>query len=213
MFLFVTNSFSLLAGLFVWLLNPIICSVHIFNSNSNTLLVSQAKTIPKIDAKIPENLYPCLPKQNAQRLELIAINTTNRSNQLSYYIVGVYNQPEPLSQDEAPELNYQETLVAIDEIGCQVIIPKEKFGMATLTKYLPKTTAYELSLEYRRQAITQAGGRDKYQQLIEEAALNSTPGDFSIYFPEDVWALKKLGIKLPANIKIINHTNRYYLIY
>ena len=102
MFLFVTSSFSLLAGLFVWLLNPIIGSVHIFNSNSNTVLVSQAKTIPKIDAKIPENLYPCLPKQNAQRLELIDINTTNISNQLSYYIVGVYNQPEPLSQDEAP---------------------------------------------------------------------------------------------------------------
>lgn len=209
MFSAISGSIALLTGLSIWLLNPIFDSIYLPNSNLNATieLVSQTKSIPEIDPNIPGNLYPCLPQQGVQKLELRAKFTTKEIENIDYYIVGVNNQPQSLSQNEAPTPSYQQTLVAIDEIGCQVIIPKEKYGTATLTMYIPKSSAYDLSLEYRRQAIAKAGGKNEYQKIIEETQLNSTPGDFSIYFPEDLWALKKLGIRLPDKIKIINHIN------
>lgn len=209
MFLAISSSIALLTGLSIWLLSPISSSIYLSNSNltATSELISQIKSIPEIDPNIPKHLYPCLPQQGIQKLELKAKVTTTKTKKIDYYIVGVNNQTQSLSEDKAPLPNYQQTLVAIDEIGCQVIIPKEKYGTATLTMYIPKSSAYDLSLEYRSQAIAKAGGKDKYQKIMEETQLNSTPGEFSIYFPEDVWALKKLGIKLSASIKIINHIN------
>lgn len=207
MFLAVSSSITLLTGLSVWLLSPIFSSSYLSNSNSNStaVFVSQAEPKPEFDPNIPKKLYPCLPKKNVQKMELRAKVTTNKTNQISYYLVGVYNQPQSLSPDETPEPSYQETVVVIDEIGCQVIVPKEKYGTATLTMYIPQSAAYELSLEYHRRAFAKAGGREKFQQLLWEEEQDSTPGDFPVYFPEEVWALKKLGVKLPPNIKVINH--------
>ena len=207
MFLAVSSGIALLTGLSIWLLSPTFSSSYFSNSNSNStaVFVSQAEPTPEFDPDIPKKLYSCLPKKDVQRMELRAKTTTNKTSQISYYLVGVHNQIQSLNSDEILKPNYQETVVLIDEIGCQVIVPKEKYGTATLTMYMPKTVAYELSLEYHRRAFAKAGGREKFQQLLWEEEQNSTPGDFPVYFPEEVWALKKLGVKLPPNNKINNN--------
>lgn len=196
------GSIFLLTVVSVWALAPFFANDQIPKPAAELVAQQQANQQAEIDKNIPKNLYPCLPQQGVQKLELRAKTTTEK---IDYYIVGVNNQPQPLSQDEAPTPNYQQTLVAIDEISCRVIIPKEKYGTATLTMYIPKSSAYELSLEFHRRAFVKAGGREKFQQILWEEEQNSTPGDFPVYFPEEVWALKKLGVKLPPNIKIINH--------
>lgn len=161
------------------------------NSDSTVTLVQA-----RIDNKIPKELYPCLPKQ-AQKLKLLAYTKANDS---SYYAVGVYQLPQYLNDSE-PQPEYQETLVKLDSIGCSVVVSKEKNGAVSLIQYVPEKVARELSLQIYKQAIEEAGGKDNFQNLILED--ENQAGYISYYFPEDVWALQQLGIRLPANIQIV----------
>ncbi len=204
MFLLVTIITFLVTVLLNWMFS-IIFNNHVFTPNihSTAILISQTEHKPQYDEKIPKSLYSCLPKQ-IQKAELRAKTTANQTN---YYLIGVYNQSQPLNQEQAPLPNYQESLVSSNDASCEIIIPKDKLGMASMTQYVPKEVAYDLSLQSRRQAIARVGGRKKYQELLLEDEQGSTPGDHTIYFPEDIWALKKLGIKLPTNIKVINNVD------
>lgn len=158
-----------------------------------------AKPSLEIDKNLPADLYPCLPKQE-KKIQLRAATT---HEQKKYYLVGLYGLPST-HQGVAVQPAYNETLVALDDIGCQVIVSKQKMGDASLTLYVPKTAAHNLMLQRYQKAIAEAGGKEKYQQLLLEEEQTSTPGDYSVYYPEDVWALNKLGIKLPKNIKVVN---------
>jgi hypothetical protein len=168
-----------------------------------TALSSPTNPTPKVtlvqtqvDNKIPKKLYACLPKQ-VQKLKLLAHSNTNNS---IYYLVGIYQLPQHFNGTEPPP-EYQETLVELDNIGCSVVISKEKKGAVSLTQYVSEKVARELSLQTYKQAIEEAGGKDKFQHLILED--ENQAGYISYYFPEDVWALQQLGIRLPANIQIV----------
>lgn len=158
-----------------------------------------AKPSLEIDKNLPTDLYPCLPKQEKK----IQLRATTTHSQKKYYLVGLYGLLST-HQGVAVEPSYNETLVALDNIGCQVIVSKQKMGDASLTLYIPKIAAYNLMLQRYQKAIAEAGGKEKYQQVLSEEEQTSTPGDYSVYYPEDVWALNKLGIKLPKNIKVVN---------
>jgi hypothetical protein len=177
------------------------CSLPVTSYLNNTRSSSKAVILvqaTQLDNNIPENLYPCLPKR-VRKLRLFA-HTTN--NNKSYYLVGVYNLPSSSLNEIDPLPEYQETLVALDDIGCLVIVPKEKLGAASLTQYIPEEIARELKLQRFRQAIVEAGGKQKLQKLIWEEENHENGASY--FFPEEAWALQQLGIQLPPNIKIVN---------
>lgn len=164
------------------------------SSNKAVVLVQATQ----FDNSIPKNLYPCLPKR-VRKLRLFAHTTSNKK---SYYLVGVYNLPSSSLNQIDPLPEYQETLVALDDIGCLVIVPKEKLGAASLTQYIPEEIARELKLQRFRQAIVEAGGKQKLQELIWEDENHEDAASY--FFPEEAWALQQLGIQLPPNIKIVD---------
>lgn len=171
-------------------------------NSSNRLSSTDVPVQLQIDNKIPEKLYPCLPRQ-AQKLELRAhIN----ENEIDYYLVGI-QQLQQSDDDDTPA--YQETVVELDDIGCSIIVPREKSHAVSLTRYIPEEVAHQLKLQRFQQAIKQTGGKEKFQQLLLEDEKQSE--STSYFFPEDAWALKKLGIRLPNNAQIVEDINQLYL--
>lgn len=163
-------------------------------SSNPTVILAQAK---QLDNNLPKKLYPCLPKR-VRKLKLLAHTTANKNG---YYLIGVYNLPSQPSSEIEPSPEYQETLVELDAIGCSVILPKEKMGAISLVEYVPEQVARELKLQSFRQAIAEAGGKEKFQKLLLED--ENHEGNTSYFFPEDAWALQKLGIRLPSNVQIV----------
>jgi hypothetical protein len=150
-----------------------------------------------VDNNIPKKLYPCLPKQ-VKKMKLWAHVSANQAN---YYLVGVYQSSQDFKEQELqPE--YQETLVELDDVGCFVIVPKEKMGSVSLIQYVSEEISRELKLQRYRKAIAEIGGKEKFQQGLLENE-NSSSGYVRYYFPEDAWALKELGIRLPKNAQIL----------
>ena len=169
------------------------------DSVAQTVTKIEVAANTNIDKNIPDKLYPCLPKQ-AQKLKLVS---SVRSGKDSFYIVGIYQSP---IQEQTPEgePNYQETLLQQDEIGCLVVIPKEKMGEASIVQYLPEGIACKLTTQKYRQVIASVGGKKKFEESLLDQS-DESPGDLSYYFPEHICAFNKLGVKVPSNLRVIRH--------
>lgn len=166
-------------------------------SKANSPVVLVQATEANIDSSIPKKLYPCLPKK-VERLMLVA-SAVNKDN--TYYLVGVDQALQFASTDEAPPPTYEETLVKLDNLGCLVVVPKEKKVMVSLTRYLPESVARSLSLQKHRKKIVDAGGKQKFEQSFNDD--RDGAGEITYLFPEDAWALKQLGINIPSNVRVI----------
>ncbi len=169
-------------------------------SSVNTLKtpVVFVQATAEIDNEIPQKLYPCLPKQ-VKRLALAASSSIKQD---TYYLVDVQQAPRPLSTTEAPSPTDEQTLVKLDNLGCLVVIPKEKMGAVSLTRYVPESVAQALSLQMYQKAIIEVGGKEKFQQLWDEDD-DTEAGDKSYIFPENAWALQKLGIRISPNVQVV----------
>lgn len=200
--LMIIGGISLLTAFSVWALTPLFSSNHTTQSTAQLTTATEVNYSTAIDKNIPKNLYLCLPKA-VQKLKL---EETATYEQKKYFTVGIYTLPSNVAGMEEPS-SYKETVVALDDIGCQVVVSVEKSGMASLLLYLPQQVAYDLALQRFRNAISKSGGKEKYQQILLESEQTSTPGDYPFFFPEDAWALNQLGIKLPANAKIVKRAD------
>jgi hypothetical protein len=171
-------------------------SISSYSEATSPVVLVQA-TEANIDSSIPKKLYPCLPRK-VEKLKLLG-STVDADN--TYYLVGVYQALQSVPINEAPPPTYEETLVKLDNLGCLVVVPKEKKVMASLTRYVPESVARSLSLQKHRKKIVDAGGKQKFEQSFNE---DREEGGETVYlFPEDVWALKQLGINIPSNVRVI----------
>lgn len=182
-----------------FLLSNFLVPVQRSTSSSNSLRAPAVlvKATAEVDDNIPQKLYPCLPKQ-VDKLMLAASTTIKQD---TYYLIEVHQAPQPLSTTEAPPPTYEQTLVKLDNLGCLVVVPKEKMGAASLIQYVPESVARDLSLQVYKKAIAQAGGKEKFQKLWDEDDVEA--GDKSYLFPENVWALQQLGIKTPLHVQVV----------
>lgn len=174
------------------------------SSNEHSSVVLVQATEADIDANIPKKLYPCLPRK-VGRLKLLASNT---SEQDTYYFIGIHLAPYHQNSDEPLPPTYQETLVKLDNLGCLVIIPKEKLGAVSLTQYVPESVARSLSLQKHRKVIVEAGGKQNFEQSFSED--RDGQGETTYLFPEDVWALKQLGINIPSSVQVVTDVEQLY---
>lgn len=187
-----------MAGGFFLLFTNFLASVQP-SANSNDLrppiVLIQAPA--EVDDHIPQKLYPCLPKQVMK----LTVAASSAIEQDTYFLIEVHQAPQPLSTTEAPQPTYEQTLVKLDKLGCLVIIPREKMGAVSLVEYVPESVARDLSLQMYKEAIAQVGGKENFQKLWDENDVEV--GDKPYLFPENVWALQQLGIRIPPHIQVV----------
>lgn len=163
---------------------------------------AQVAANTRIDRNISQRLYPCLPKQ-AKELKLVAKVVSGKN---SYHLVGIDESP---SQAASIKQNYQETLVKLDDIGCSVVISKEQRELSPLSQYIPANIACNLEEQRYRRTIASFGGRKNYQEFLNNRKDEEFPDQPTYFFPEDVCALKKLGVQLPKNSRVINNFDEF----
>lgn len=187
-----------------FLLSNFLVPVQRSTSSSNTLKapVVLVQATAEVDNDIPQKLYPCLPKQ-VEKLILAASSITKQN---TYYLIEVHQTAQPLSTTKAPPPTYEQTLVKLDKLGCLVVVPKEKMGAVSLIQYVPESVARELSLQMYKKAIAQTGGKEKFQRLWNED--DGEAGEKTYLFPENVWALQQLGIKIPSRVQVIRDVDQ-----
>lgn len=186
------GGFFLTTHFFTKIYNPI---SSYSKANSPIVLVQAIEA--NIDSSIPKKLYLCLPRK-VEKLRLLA-STINKGN--TYYLIGVHQALQPATTNEAPPPIYEETLVKLDNLGCLVVVPKEKKVMASLTRYVPESVARSLSLQKHQKVIVEAGGKQKFEQSFNND--RDGEGEITYLFPEDAWALQQLGINIPPSVRVI----------
>lgn len=190
--LLVVGGFFLTTHFFAQLYHPTSIS-----SKANSPVVLVQATEANIDSSIPKKLYRCLPRK-VEKLKLLA-STVNKDNK--YYLVGVHQALQPASTNEGSPPTYEETLVKLDNLGCLVVVPKEKKVMVSMTQYVPESVARSLSLQKHRNKIVEAGGKQNFEQSFNDD--RDGESEITYLFPEDAWALQQLGINIPPNVRVV----------
>jgi hypothetical protein len=154
-----------------------------------TFLTAPAFGAPSTQSSIPEAVYTCLPKL-AEKKELEAVHTKGEKTYYLFLASGPGNQ-------------YSEPLIVLEKDSCTLLSKGEKFTNKRSTppsRFVSMDVAQQLALQKFQKSIQQAGGNKKFQQGLLQ---DDEDPEFPPYWdPEDVWALKKLGFRLPSNYKI-----------
>lgn len=137
---------------------------------------------------VPNEIVKCLPKVR-QKTQIIA-NTTDRGT--AYYIIHTgFKVDEQGQQDYA----WGDFLVASESTGCVLLTPPpvaQTLYQAPLTQYVPQSAARKLSVSKWQKELARYGSK---KALEEDIRKGLQPGpEALVLFPEDVWALKQLGI-------------------
>lgn len=154
-----------------------------------TLLTAPAFGAPATPSGIPEVVRTCLP-QHAQNKELQAVYSQGEK---TYY----------LFLASGPGNLYSEPLILLQKDSCTLLSKGQKYAdklSIPPSRFIPMEVAQQLALQKFQNSIQQAGGHKKFQQALLED--EEDPESPSYWYPEDVWALKKLGFQLPVNFKI-----------
>lgn len=152
---------------------------------------------PEVDSRIPKPVYPCLQLEEVKRIVLLG---SAREQKQSYYLVEIQTEQD---SDEFPGSKINEAWELLIKVNpqdkCTSLHPGDEVGPLTL--YVSAPTANQLALQRLQHEITEAGGKDKYQQdLIDDGKY----AEAEFYFtPEQIWAFKRLGIRLPAKYQVL----------
>ncbi|MBW4489664.1 MAG: hypothetical protein KME12_17920 [Trichocoleus desertorum ATA4-8-CV12] len=138
-------------------------------------------------ASIPEFVKPCIPSRVRPpivRTELIA-QASSKEN--TYFLLYTFHPDEAGGTD-----------LVISVVGSQC---REEFYNApgdavSLTQIVERNVANQLALG-RYQNEIRRWGRAKVQ-----ANVNRVIAAQGLFYPEDLWALRQLGFKLPANTQV-----------
>ena len=153
-----------------------------------TFLTAPAFGAPSTESSIPEVVRTCLPKL-AEKKELEAVHTKGEKTYYLFLASGPGNQ-------------YSEPLILLEKDSCTLLSKGEKFTNKRSTppsRFVSMDVAQQLALQKFQKSVQQAGGDKKFQQALLD---DEDPESPNYWYPEDVWALKKLGFRLPANYKI-----------
>jgi hypothetical protein len=159
-----------------------------------------------VEASFPEiTIYQkaetCLPsKQSVQDIKYIASLKDGSATYYSFYVT----QKIPMYFVDNIEEVIRRTVVRVDDMGCLVIMPVEKFE-DSMTLYMPEQVAFELLQGEIEQEIAQSGGIQDFIRKFEQKGSMDEMGDSGAYvLPEFVYVYKKLGIPLPRKYTVID---------
>ncbi|MBE9124755.1 MULTISPECIES: hypothetical protein [unclassified Coleofasciculus] len=182
-----------LTGLFLIaaLVALVVGSGFALNQNNNTTVASNSSPTPVSESKpvfldiaqLPDELTPCL-----------------RNRSVSQYLLwGESGNYQLISLQE--DNQWWDTIAAIKETSCQLLIPKEESLLKALSAYVPEAVALDLARQRYKKAIELAGGLEAFRSDFIAHASDPTT---DVYLPaEYVQALEELGIQVPDNLIVV----------
>lgn len=159
-----------------------------------------------VEASLPETaIYQktetCLPsRQSVKDIKYIASLKDGSATYYSFYVT----QKIPIYFEDNIEEVIRRTVVRVDDIGCLVIMPVEKFE-DSMTLYMSEQVAFGLLQREIEKEIAQSGGIQKFISKFEQKDSMDKIGDSGAYvLPEFVYVYKKLGIPLSRKYTVID---------
>ena len=154
-------------------------------------LQKQAQSSPQTNIlTIPQFVTPCLP----ENIKESSLRASTEYKGTAYYLVDL-----TVSRDDRTfGVNFDRILVSLTENECKLLTPPEKSDLlitASLAEFVPEAVANQLAFDRWKRRQKKLGNQEALQQDINEG---TQPGPEMIELnPEDVWALKQLGITIP----------------
>lgn len=138
---------------------------------------------------IPETVHRCIPQQTRQPIIRSELIGSSRLQGKDYYLLATYT-----------ENNQQPTnlIISVTNGRCEEVFFNPMGDRVPFASVVPQSIAQQLTLARYRQEI-QRIGKDRFQQQVNQgAAATRNP----TWFAEEVWALRQLGITVPANVQV-----------
>lgn len=134
-------------------------------------------------AKAPQSVTACFPKVPPVSTAKLAFSV--RQSPTNYYL---------MSSDQSE--GGTDLLISVDErtTRCSLLLFNPMGDTLPLSRFVPMSVAQQFALMQVKRGLVEAGSRRAYQQQIMQ---------FQEWTPEDIWAVQKLGFKVPKNIKVI----------
>lgn len=138
---------------------------------------------------IPQAIVKCLPKTH----ESTTVLARTVENDANYYLVHT-------SFKRGEESVWGDFLIAAENTGCVLLHSPDAaqtLYQNSLAQYVPMSIAQKLALAKWQKELDRTGGKEA---LRKEILVGIEPGPDTMYlFPEDIWALKQLGVEIPRN--------------
>jgi len=134
-------------------------------------------------AKAPQNVSACYPKAPLVNTAKLAFSV--RQSPTNYYL---------MSSDQSE--GGTDLLISVDERNnrCALLLFNPMGDTLPLSRFVPMSVAQQFALLQAKRGLAETGNRTAYQQQIMQV---------KEWTPEEIWAVQKLGFKLPKNIKVI----------
>lgn len=175
------------------------------------LLGNQPQPTQSRELSVWEALNQCAPELSQFPNRNILASTTYRGQ--SYYIVATSQFPAATEAEEIeyglgripPEKErYWEVVIALDpKKQCKLLKGREEF-FGSLMNLMPRDLARQLALQRAKLTVKADGGIQTLQKKLnaDAAGWNQPRADTYSLFPEDAWAYRQLGIKIPKAIPV-----------
>lgn len=138
---------------------------------------------------IPETVSRCIPQQTRQPIAQRELIGSSRLQGKDYYLLATYTK-----NNQQPN----NLIIAVTNGRCEEVFFNPMGDRVPFASVVPQSVAQQLTLaQYRREI--QRSGKDRFQQqVIQGATTTQNP----TWFAEEVWALRQLGITVPANVQV-----------
>ncbi|NJR60648.1 MAG: hypothetical protein HC769_18555 [Cyanobacteria bacterium CRU_2_1] len=138
---------------------------------------------------IPETVSRCIPQQTRQPIVRSELIGSSRLQGKDYYLLATYTE-----NSQAPT----NLIIAVTNGRCEEVFFNPMGDRVPFASVVPQSVAQQLTLARFRREI-QRLGKDRFQQQVNQgAATTRNP----TWFAEEVWALRQLGIAIPANVQV-----------
>ncbi len=136
---------------------------------------------------LPPKIKPCTTKLGTV---YFFAKQQVKQTQTAYYL---------LRTDKPNQDYYHAPVVSLRNGACQLLTPRQNGSPVPLTSVMDPEIAQKLMVDAFKKIIKEAGGLEAFEQgFMEEFKKNNKP----LLMPsESYYALKKLGVKLPDNIR------------
>lgn len=147
-------------------------------------------SLAQVSDHIPDEVYVCLP-ESTQTTKLWG-SVENMDGR--YYLIGTAWEGNEFLDNTG---GYLEVLIYVNfRDHCRSVLPEDD---PVLSHYISLNVARDLALQRYTRVLREQGGREAYQQQLNEYLASTSEGTLSIFPQEYIWALEQLGIELPPD--------------
>jgi hypothetical protein len=139
--------------------------------------------------EIPAAVSRCIPQQTRQPIVRSELIGSTQLQGKAYYLLSAY-----IDNAEPPI----DLIIAVINGRCEEVFFNPMGDRIAFASVVPQAVAQQLTLARYRREMGRIG-KDRFQQQINEAARSAQN---PIWFAEEVWALRQLGIAIPATVRV-----------